>query len=367
MDQVSRDLIQALLTHQHDYAAEEIWRIKKYSPRVYIFGAGAAGRLVKENLSNYGIYAFAFVDNNEKKVGGEYEGLPVVSFSSLRTDRNEKIIVIGTVAYHYEVVAQCLEGGIPPHQICYADFLHYSGEKTVENFFNQNIEHIVEIYGKCADALSKDLFITNLLYQLNRDRRYYPRNLISPLENQYYEPAIVNLSDSEVYFDCGAKDGDTAIAFHHACGGVYRKVLMFEPDAENYTLLKTNTAGLPNMIPVNAGVGRESTKLAFDGNKKGHSCFVESGGMTAEIVPLDNYSQEGPTLIKMDIEGFELQALEGARKILMEQKPKLAICVYHKPCDLVELPAYVLSQRADYKIYYRLYRGFGHDLVCYLV
>ena len=367
MDQKVCELIQTLLAHQYDYAAEEIERIKKYAPRVYIFGAGAAGRLVKESLSHNGISVYAFVDNDSEKISTYYEGVPVLSFSQICADKIEKIVVIGTVAYHYEVVDQCLSGGIPPYQICYADFLHYAGEKKVEQFFIRNVEWIAEIYEKCADQQSKDLFITNLLYQLNRDRRHYPHGLLSPLDNQYYEPDIIKLRPSEVYFDCGAKDGDTAIAFRQACSGVYRKVLMFEPDPENFVSLRSNTENEPNMVPINAGVGNIHTKLAFDGKRKGHSCFDESGEMVAEIVPLDDYAQEAPTFIKMDIEGFELQALEGARQILTEQKPKLAICVYHKPCDLVELPAYILSQNPSYKIYYRLYRAFGHDLVCYCV
>lgn len=55
--------------------------------------------------------------------------------------------------------------------------------------------------------------------------------------------------------------------------------------------------------------------------------------MTDETV----YDKE-PTFIKMDIEGSEQEALKGCKRILKELKPKLALCVYHKPEDLFEIP-----------------------------
>ncbi len=59
--------------------------------------------------------------------------------------------------------------------------------------------------------------------------------------------------------------------------------------------------------------------------------------------------EEWPTLIKMDIEGAEKEALLGAEKIIKEKKPKLIICAYHKPEDIYELPRTIMEMRNDYK------------------
>jgi hypothetical protein len=55
----------------------------------------------------------------------------------------------------------------------------------------------------------------------------------------------------------------------------------------------------------------------------------------------------------MDIEGAELNALKGAERIIKEQKPKLAICIYHKPEDVWEIPNLLLDFVPDYKFYIR--------------
>lgn len=59
------------------------------------------------------------------------------------------------------------------------------------------------------------------------------------------------------------------------------------------------------------------------------------------------------SIIKMDIEGMEKEALEGAKQIIGAQKPRLIISAYHKPADLWELALYIKELNLNYKIYMR--------------
>ena len=68
-----------------------------------------------------------------------------------------------------------------------------------------------------------------------------------------------------------------------------------------------------------------------------------------DVVALDTYAKEFPTIIKMDIEGFELEALKGAENIIRTLKPKLVICIYHKILDFYEIPMYLKSLVPEYK------------------
>ncbi len=72
-------------------------------------------------------------------------------------------------------------------------------------------------------------------------------------------------------------------------------------------------------------------------------------------------------MIKMDIEGAELEALKGAKKTIQRDKPKLAICIYHKTEDLWEIPLYIKELVSEYCLYIR-HQTFGTgDTVLYAV
>ena len=69
----------------------------------------------------------------------------------------------------------------------------------------------------------------------------------------------------------------------------------------------------------------------------------------------------------MDIEGSELAALRGARQCILENKPKLAVCLYHKPQDMWEIPLMIKEMLPEYKIYIRHHTDLLNETVCYAV
>ena len=89
--------------------------------------------------------------------------------------------------------------------------------------------------------------------------------------------------------------------------------------------------------------------------------------MEIETVALDDVlAVKRITFIKMDIEGAEYEALLGARKLIMENRPRMAISVHHKFEDFVTLADLVLSMHPDYRIAFRHYGFDDLETVMYV-
>jgi FkbM family methyltransferase len=124
------------------------------------------------------------------------------------------------------------------------------------------------------------------------------------------------------------------------------KVIAFEPDAKNYKLLLKNIKlnKSKNIIPINKGLWRNSTtlrfrsssgeasSLIFDENQNGH--INQDGNIIdVEVTSLDDELEllniKKVDFIKMDIEGAEVEAVKGAKRLLKNNYVNLAIASYH--------------------------------------
>lgn len=124
--------------------------------------------------------------------------------------------------------------------------------------------------------------------------------------------------------------------------------------------------GYQNWDIYNYGVYDNNSKLYFSSNSSSTK-ISNDGDIEVDVIKLDDFfkAHEAPTFIKMDIEGAELAALKGCAETISRYKPKLAICVYHKPEDIFEIPEYILSLNPDYKMYLRHYTNLVNETVLY--
>ena len=71
------------------------------------------------------------------------------------------------------------------------------------------------------------------------------------------------------------------------------------------------------------------------------------------------YALQDVNLIKLDIEGFELSALQGADKTIQNFAPKIQVCLYHKKEDLIDIPLFFYNKYKDK--HYKFYIGHHTD------
>ena len=157
----------------------------------------------------------------------------------------------------------------------------------------------------------------------------------------------------DVVIDGGACLGDTAVTFSNAVGS-QGKVFSFDPVSEHIEVLNHNAeqADIQNIVVCPCGVGDQEVEgqpISLNRFDPGFSVFDKP----VPIRSLDSLFAEGAfekvDFIKLDVEGFELNALAGAKNCIHRFHPKLAVSLYHKPDDIFEIPAWIQKHFPFYR------------------
>lgn len=181
---------------------------------------------------------------------------------------------------------------------------------------------------------------------------------------QYFD--MFEPGEKEVFVDAGAYNGDTIDNFLTWVGNGEYKIYAIEPLKDMCDEIKDKK--IPNVEILNCAAWNKKAKVSFVSNMRGSAVGKEDtesmlwGRKIDEIVGGDRVS-----LIKMDIEGAELKALEGARETILKYLPRLAISIYHKYEDIYEIGSYILGLNPNYKLYIRHYTTCSFETVLYAV
>jgi FkbM family methyltransferase len=229
---------------------------------------------------------------------------------------------------------------------------------------------IREALGIWADAASRREYVAQVRYRLTFDGDV-PQCL--PPRETYFPKDLVALTDDEVFVDCGAYDGDSVRDFLRRRGDRFGGVVALEPDPGNAERLKASIAGMPEELRrkvevVTAAAASRRGTLRFDALGTVGSTVGEGGTAEVDCITLDEVlARRHPSYIKMDIEGSEPDALAGARAVIAQDAPVLAICLYHRQEDLWQIPLQIRALNPSYRLYLRRYSDDCWEQVCYAI
>jgi FkbM family methyltransferase len=172
-------------------------------------------------------------------------------------------------------------------------------------------------------------------------------------------------SDEEIYVDVGAYDGDSVLKFINTTPtGLYKSIHAFEPNPSYFPILKAKSEWLPNLTAHQLALSNKTSSLSFVNEKMGSRFATEEDkNLNKKIIevkafPLDEILEDA-TLIKIDVEGFESEVVEGAAKLIRKCKPQLIIDTYHHANDALKIYETVMS---IYNYKYVGWRMSHHDL-----
>lgn len=239
--------------------------------------------------------------------------------------------------------------------------------QNTEKYFTEHKKELEQVAALLADELSKEVFFRAAQYRATHDPNDAP---VYSKHDQYFVKDIVPLSEEEVFIDCGAFDGDTMKEFIKAAKGKYNRIVCFEPMEKYHARLEKRGAG-KRVTAICAGVHKETTTLYFHADQGKGSSLSSSADEHTVQVPVraidDTPECKNATFIKMDVEGSEMNALRGAKETILRNKPKLAICIYHKNRDFIEIPTWIHKLVPEYKLYVRHHSFSVNETVLYAI
>ena len=229
-----------------------------------------------------------------------------------------------------------------------------SGSKVASTFSHRG-------YDRCANVLRKALPARDIAIKLNPDATFefpYGDGYWSKLLDRSfsYEDELEFLFKGSVdvdytLIDCGANFGYWSVLISSAPYGAHRAIAI-EPSSQNFARLKTNAEINGDRFEVmKCAIGAARGTARLSGTK--HEAFSIAGdpGSTGEDVPLialddlfddGKISPDGKYLIKLDVEGVEIEAIKGGTRLL--QGDSVLLCEEHGSDPDHTVSRYILEQ-----------------------
>lgn len=237
----------------------------------------------------------------------------------------------------------------------------------IDKICNREKESYLKIVHKIKDKVYPEKSINGVDYKILdlNDQGYDGKLIIYKWQimihdfyyNQY-ETEDFKVEPGDVIIDAGAFVGDTALLYaiktEKNC-----EIHSFELIEESNILMRENLKlnNISHLVKVNqlalSDKSNETVHINKVAHRAGSTIFGNDNGEPIQTISIDDYISknniEKINLIKMDIEGAEQQALIGSTMVIRKHKPKLAICLYHKPSDISEIPETILNIDSSYK------------------
>lgn len=327
--------------------------IKMNAWEVYIYGGGAHIEAVVLYLWNLGIEVKGIFDCDPDKEGKNVlDKVPVIyPYRGMQKHDPDKTFAIVNTAYFYgteqcEIVRLLSDLGITrfyalsePEKVEIRAKAHPWADVGRIEYYRTHLRELEDVHNLLYDDKSREIMLefirtyvefgTYSLKQCNNNLKYFFGQDTDGSMEEIYR----HLED-EVWINCGSNNGDNIFWFF-ANGLKARAIYAYEADKKIYTRLIKNLGYLPEnyrsrVHPVNAHIDDRTDWTIL---------------------------RDKVTLINADIEGGELDLLHSMKDIIMMHRPVLAICAYHKPEDLTQLPRCIQNMVREYCFVLRKYES----------
>jgi FkbM family methyltransferase len=356
---------------------ESVYMLNWPTKKIFIYGTGTFARDIFNILTHHSIDVCGFLNHfsSTSVLQGIIVSVPDAPAPEIRANSAVVVGIHNRDANIAAIISRLKSLGyaqvITPVDLYdhFADELgvrYWLTQRTYYSGYGIQIDFVSRLF---ADQASQDLFNLILRFRVNGDYSILPP---PDMQYQYFPSDLPVWKKPLRLIDCGAYNGDT-LKNVLSLEIPIEATAAYEPDEVNFRKL----AEMVRENRINAtlwpcGVYSSTVQLRFTSGQGEASGLSKNGETVIQCVSLDESAPNfAPTLIKMDIEGAETHALRGAERIIGAYHPGLAICIYHAPEHLWEIPCLVNEIAQKYNLQYKYYlRAHGYntfELVFYAI
>lgn len=333
---------------------QDVWQTLQATTKpVVLYGMGNGADKIMDWCEQQQVAVAGIFASDEFVRGQSFRGLRVETYAAVRARLGDFLVVIA-FASESPAVLQYFRELEQRHEVVAPHLPLFAGDEVVSlPWLAQHEQELQQVYDRLADDWSRRVFAAALNYKLSGRLCYL---WCCETERSQDLRELFRWRAQETYVDLGAYNGDTIQEFLELVQGQYNRIIAVEPDRRNYKKLAAFAAasGLQRLQTVERAVWNEETELVFSDSGGRQSTLLTDKQSTVATIAVDTLLQDQQaTYIKMDVEGAELQALQGSARQISAGKPKLFVAAYHHDADLFLLPLLLWQLAPDYKIYLR--------------
>ena len=324
--------------------------LKTVTKPILLYGMGNGAEKIMEQLRLRGIPIAGVFASDGFVRGHSFAGFPVLPYSEAKEKWGSMCVLLCFGSQRPEVM-ETIRCVAKEQELLAPEVPVVGGGLFTRGYAAKHQGELETVYHALADEQSRLTFRNVIEYKLTG----HIESLLAcetPPEEAYKN--ILCLTEKEIYLDLGAYTGDTIRQFIEAVGE-YRQIYAVEPDPKTFSKLKKNTAKLHDCVLFQMGIHDTYAQMPFAAHA-GRNSVLDTSGRITEMDSVDHLlCGREVTYIKMDVEGQEAKAIEGARETVRRHKPKMLVSAYHRTEDIFDLPLRVLAIRPDYRVYLRHY------------
>ncbi len=323
--------------------------------RIIIYGFGGLGEKFFNYIINKNFQIISILDKGKK--GQRYNQIDIIE-PELSSIKNIPVIITILNEYVdiYEVKEYLLKLGFEKVYTIFEalqkfelfDFEHLFIKHPIKIEQSLNNDIVNNVKKLFSDELSKNIFEAVIDFRKTFNYKiinnFYDSDMYLPdmIMSEIIKRKTINV------LDLGACYGDLIDIFSNKNLKI-DNYYAFEPDSSNLLKLRNKIADNDiNGCVLPMGVGNFDGFIGFNsGSGTGSNIDINSENKIM-VSKVDSVIMSKIDFVKMDIEGFEKEALSGMKELITKSKPILAISIYHKPLDFIDIPL-SLSRRDFHK------------------